>query len=64
VRAAKSLPQVAKDLDLTESALRNWVNQEDVDEGKSPAGRSRQPSGRSWSDCARRIASCRWSVTS
>ena len=23
---SKSLPQVAKDLDLTESALRNWVN--------------------------------------
>jgi transposase len=35
---SKSLPQVAKDLDLTESALRNWVNQADVDEGKSPAG--------------------------
>jgi transposase len=35
---SKSLPQVAKDLDLTESALRNWVNQADVDEGKGPAG--------------------------
>jgi transposase len=34
----KSLPQVAKDLDLTESALRNWVNQAEVDEGKAPAG--------------------------
>ncbi len=35
---SKSLPQVAKDLDLTESALRNQVNQADVDEGKGPAG--------------------------
>ena len=35
---SKSLPQVAKDLDVTESALRNWVNQADVDEGKGPAG--------------------------
>jgi transposase len=35
---SKNLPQVARDLDLTESALRNWVNQADVDEGKSPAG--------------------------
>ena len=35
---SKSLPQVAKDLDLTELALRNWVNQADVDEGKGPAG--------------------------
>jgi len=34
---SKSLPQLAKDLDLTESALRNWVNQADVDEGKGPA---------------------------
>ena len=36
--AGKSLPQVAKDLDLTESALRNWVTQAEVDEGKAPAG--------------------------
>jgi transposase len=33
----KSLPQVAKDLDLTESALRNWVREADGDKGKSPA---------------------------
>jgi transposase len=35
---SKSLPQVAKDLDLTESALRNWVREADGGEGKSPAG--------------------------
>ena len=34
----KSVPQVAKDLDLTDSALRNWVRQAEVDEGKEPAG--------------------------
>ena len=34
---SKSLPQVAKDLDLTESALRNWVNEVDSSEGKAPA---------------------------
>ncbi len=34
----KSVPQVAKDLDLTDSALRNWVKQAEVDEGKGPAG--------------------------
>jgi transposase len=34
----KSLPQVAKDLDLTESALRNWVREADGDKGKEPAG--------------------------
>jgi transposase len=35
---SKNLPQVAKDLDLTESALRNWVNEADGSEGKGPAG--------------------------
>src|SRR5690242_9365202 len=32
----KSLPQVAKDLDLTESALRIWVKQAEAAEGKGP----------------------------
>src|ERR1044071_9824122 len=32
----KSVPQVAKNLDLTDSALRNWVKQAQVDEGKGP----------------------------
>jgi transposase len=35
---SKSLPQVAKDLDLTESALRNWVREADGGEGKESAG--------------------------
>jgi transposase len=35
---SKSLPQVAKDLDLTESALRNWVREADGDAGKESAG--------------------------
>ena len=34
---SKSLPQVAKDLDLTESALRNWVNEAKGSEGKGAA---------------------------
>jgi transposase len=34
----KSLPEVAKELDLTESALRNWVREVEGDEGKEPAG--------------------------
>jgi transposase len=33
---SKSLPQVAKDLDLTESALRNWVREADGGEEKQP----------------------------
>ena len=34
----KSVSLVAKDLDLTDSALRNWVKQAEVDEGKGPTG--------------------------
>ena len=33
-----SIGQVARDLDLTESALRNWVKQAEVDEGHGPEG--------------------------
>ena len=35
---SKSLPQVANDIDLTESALRNWVREADRGKGKEPAG--------------------------
>ena len=35
---SKSLPQVAKDLDLTESALRNWVREADGGDGRESAG--------------------------
>lgn len=40
VRLAKAgdrtIGQVAKDLDLTETALRDWVRRSEVDAGKSP----------------------------
>ena len=38
VREVGNLAQVARDLDLTETALRNWVKQADVDEGRGPEG--------------------------
>jgi transposase-like protein len=34
----KSAGQIAKDLDLTETSLRAWVRQADVDEGRGPVG--------------------------
>lgn len=34
----RSIEQIAKDLDLTESSLRNWVRQAEVDAGEAPAG--------------------------
>lgn len=36
--SGKSVGQVAKDLDLTETALRAWVRQADIDGGKGPPG--------------------------
>ena len=36
VRDVGSVAQVARDLDLTETALRNWVKQADIDQGRGP----------------------------
>ncbi len=38
VREVRSIAQVARDLDLTETALRHWVKQADIDEGHGPEG--------------------------
>ena len=38
VRESKNLRQIAKDLDLTETALRDWVKRADIDAGKGPPG--------------------------
>jgi|SRR5579859_648836 len=34
----RSIQQVSKDLDLTETALREWVKRADVDAGEGPPG--------------------------
>ena len=36
--SGKSVPTVARELDLTETALRSWVRQAEVDAGQGPAG--------------------------
>ena len=38
VREVGNLAKVARDLDVTESALRNWVSQAKIDEGEGPEG--------------------------
>ena len=38
LRHDRSIGQVARELDLTESALRNWVKQDAVDRGPNPTG--------------------------
>lgn len=38
VRETGSVSKVVEDLDLTESSLRNWMKQAEIDEGRGPAG--------------------------
>lgn len=38
VRETGNLAKIARDLDLTETSLRRWIKQADVDEGKGPEG--------------------------
>jgi transposase-like protein len=38
VRTAGNLARVARDLDLTETALRSWVQRAEIDEGRGPDG--------------------------
>ena len=37
-KSGKSIGEVARDLDLTESSLRAWVKQAEIDGGRGPAG--------------------------
>ena len=38
IDGGRSIPDVAKELDLTQSALRSWVNQARTDAGSGPPG--------------------------
>ena len=37
-RQVGNIPQVARDLDLTDSVLRQWVRQAEIDDGGGPEG--------------------------
>ena len=54
----KPIAAIAKDLGISESCLRNWMSQSEVDEAavKGCPGMT----ARSWSDCAVRTGSRRW----
>lgn len=36
--SGESIPTIARDLDIGENSLRNWVRQADIDDGKGPSG--------------------------
>ena len=36
--SGKTVGEIAHDMDLTESALRNWVKQTEIDAGRGPVG--------------------------
>jgi transposase len=36
--SGESIPTIARDLDIGENSLRNWVKQADIDDGKGPPG--------------------------
>ena len=38
VRETGNVAKVARDLDLTETSLRHWVKQAEIDEGRGPEG--------------------------
>jgi transposase len=52
-KSGKTVAEVARELDLTESSVRNWVKQAEIDSGGGPPGaltteerEERQPGGR------------------
>ncbi|WP_375155059.1 transposase [Micromonospora sp. 4G55] len=55
-RGDRTIGQVAKDFDLTETAVREWVKQAELDAGDRSDGlTSDEPS---WRSCAGRIGGC------
>ena len=64
VEEGRSVTQVAKDLDLTASALGEWVTRAKADQGRGPVGVVTGLSGTSWRAYAARTGSSRWSATS
>ena len=63
-QSGKSVTAVARELDLTETALRSWVRQGEIDAGRGAAGALTTRSGRTSGDCDARTGRCGWSATS
>ena len=65
VQAGRGVPDVARELDLTDTALREWVKRAEIDAGKGPPGalttaeREEPDKG-----CGAKSGVFRWSATS
>jgi transposase len=59
--SGRSIPDICRDLDLTETTVRNWVRQARVDAGEVDG--SRPTSARSCDGCGRRTGRCGWNGT-
>jgi len=53
--SGRSIPEICRELDLSETAVRRWVSQAEVDAGERPG--SRATSAPSWRAFAARTAS-------
>jgi transposase-like protein len=60
----KTVAAAARDLGLTESSLRNWVEQARADRTKGKTGLTTAERARSSRGFERKCASCAWSATS
>jgi hypothetical protein len=64
VRTAGNFAKVARDLDLTETALRSWAQRAEIDEGRDTEGASSSADARDCTGCVVRTAPRRWSASS
>jgi transposase-like protein len=62
--SGKTVGAVARELDLTETALRDWVRRAAVDADWARAGALTIECGPSWRNCGWRNGRCGWSATS
>jgi len=61
--SGKSVGVVARELDLTETALRSWVRQAEIDAGRGAPGALTTEERESSDGCGARTGRCGWSAT-
>ena len=62
--SGKAVGTVARELDLTETALRSWVRQAGIDAGRGAPGALTSEEREELGPCGARNGRCAWSATS